>query len=131
MKVSIFESQSADVYGKKVGVGLAVQLVGDTLFLYFSRTIYAPLVHEPTKLRVVVTVLSYAIIASVVAAAFQTETVGLAIGVGAVLGVWVFASFDLTVLAARGDYPIKTAVLDMIYGCVITSVLFAAQHAVS
>ena len=131
MGVSVFGEQSFETYGKKVGVGFAVQIVSDMLFLYFAKRLYAPIIHEPKKARIVVAALTYAIMASVVAASFQAKTIWSAMGVGALVGAWVSAGFDLSIVGARGDYPIWAAVTDVAYGSLITSLLFAAQHAVS
>ncbi|MBM3907665.1 MAG: DUF2177 family protein [Gemmatimonadetes bacterium] len=61
-----------------------------------------------------------AIVVLCVKPALERESVGYAVALGALFGLAAYAAFDLTSLALLKDFPVKGAVVDLIWGTVLT-----------
>jgi uncharacterized membrane protein len=74
-------------------------------------------------------IFTHAVVASFTTSPIHTHTAGEAYGVGAWLGVWVFAAYNITTFAAtRTKYPLKSVGWDMLYGTTTSGLLCLFQH---
>lgn len=61
----------------------------------------------------------------------EAGNVGYAAVLGALLGFLCYATYDLTSLAVIRDYSVRIAIVDMIWGAVLTACVAAAACAVA
>jgi uncharacterized membrane protein len=61
-----------------------------------------------------------AIVVLCVKPGLERDSVGHAVGLGALFGLAAYAAFDLTSLALLKDFPVKGAIVDLIWGTVLT-----------
>jgi len=71
-----------------------------------------------------------AIVVLCVKPGLERDSVGRAVALGAVFGLAAYASFDLTSLALLKDFPLKVAVVDLIWGTVLTATVSGATTAI-
>jgi uncharacterized membrane protein len=62
-----------------------------------------------------------AIVVLCVKPALERGSVGHAVALGAMFGLAAYAAFDLTSLALLKDFPVKGAIVDLIWGTVLTA----------
>jgi uncharacterized membrane protein len=62
-----------------------------------------------------------AIVVLCVKPGLERDSVGRAVALGALFGLAAYAAFDLTALALLKDFPVKGAVVDLIWGTVLTA----------
>lgn len=60
--------------------------------------------------------------------ALEEGSFGLAVGYGALLGLLMYATYDLTNLATLKKWKVKLTIVDMIWGAVLTSVVTALAY---
>ncbi len=54
----------------------------------------------------------------------------VALGLGALLGLVAYATYDLTNLATLKGFPVKIVIVDLVWGTVLTATVAAATYAV-
>jgi uncharacterized membrane protein len=62
-----------------------------------------------------------ALVVFVVGPAFERRSLAQAVGLGAFFGLAAYATFDLTSLALIRDFPLRVAVVDLIWGAVLSA----------
>jgi uncharacterized membrane protein len=67
-----------------------------------------------------------ALVVFVAAPAVERDSVGRAIGYGALLGLAAYAAFDLTGLALLRDFPVSAAIVDLAWGTFLSATVSAA-----
>jgi len=60
--------------------------------------------------------------------ALEKQSIGRAVLLGALFGFFAYATYDLTNLATLKDWPLKVAVVDMIWGMVLTGSVAAGSY---
>ena len=60
--------------------------------------------------------------------AMEKQSLGRAVLLGALFGFFAYATYDLTNFATLKDWPLKVAVVDMIWGMVLTASVAAASY---
>jgi uncharacterized membrane protein len=70
-----------------------------------------------------------AIVVLCVKPGLERDSVGRAVALGALFGLAAYAAFDLTALALLKDFPVKGAVVDLIWGTVLTATVSGAAAA--
>lgn len=70
-----------------------------------------------------------AIVVLCVKPGLERDSVGRAVALGAMFGLAAYAAFDLTALALLKDFPVKGAVVDLIWGTVLTATVSGAATA--
>ena len=71
-----------------------------------------------------------AIVVLCVKPGLERDSVGRAAALGALFGLAAYAAFDLTSLALLKDFPLKGAVVDLIWGTVLTATVSGATTAI-
>lgn len=99
----------------------------------FYKSQLGPLLLE--KPNMVAAVLFYVIfvIGVVVFAVMPAVAAGdwkLALGLGALLGLVTYATYDLTNLATLKDFPVKVVIVDLIWGVVLTGTVATLTYLV-
>lgn len=99
----------------------------------FYKTQLGPLLLE--KPNMIAAILFYIIyvIGIVVFALMPALAAGdwkIALGLGALLGLVAYATYDLTNLATLKDFPVKVVIVDLIWGTVLTGTVAALSYAV-
>jgi uncharacterized membrane protein len=72
-----------------------------------------------------------ALVVFVVQPALEKQSVARAAMMGAFFGLAAYAAFDLTCLALFKDFPVKAAVVDLIWGTSLSAVVGAATTAIA
>lgn len=98
---------------------------------------------RPKPVVAIVCAVAYATLASACAMVFVAKTPGDAMAAGALVGVWVFGAYNITMVAMTptnsstssntcsvSSYPMLAVFIDTAYGTFATSMLFFAQHTV-
>jgi uncharacterized membrane protein len=67
-----------------------------------------------------------AIVVLCVKPGLERDSVGRAAALGALFGLAAYAAFDLTSLALLKDFPLKVAVVDLLWGTVLTATVSGA-----
>jgi uncharacterized membrane protein len=60
--------------------------------------------------------------------ALEKQSMGRAVLLGAFFGFFAYATYDLTNFATLKDWPLKVAIVDMIWGTVLTASVAAASY---
>lgn len=60
--------------------------------------------------------------------ALEKQSMGRAVLLGALFGFFTYATYDLTNFATLKGWPLKVAVVDMIWGMVLTASVAAASY---
>ena len=120
-------------YGPKLVVGAFVLLACDSVWLWGTyAAVYGPGIARPRGERAgVCCVLLYAVVASAVAAAVSADSAAEAAAAGAVLGLLVFAVFNITTYAMNSDWGRGVSAIDTAYGTAAWAALLAMQHIVT
>ena len=71
-----------------------------------------------------------AIIVFVVQPAIERQSLGRAVALGAFFGLTAYATYDLTSLALIRDFPTLVAVVDIVWGTVLTAAVSAAGYTI-
>jgi uncharacterized membrane protein len=71
-----------------------------------------------------------AIVVLCVKPGLERDSIGRAAALGALFGLAAYAAFDLTALALLKDFPLKGAVVDLMWGTVLTASVSAATTAI-
>ena len=71
-----------------------------------------------------------AIVVLCVKPGLERDSVGRAAALGAIFGLAAYAAFDLTSLALLKDFPLKVAIVDLIWGTVLTATVSGATTAI-
>jgi uncharacterized membrane protein len=71
-----------------------------------------------------------AIVVLCVKPGLERDSVGRAAALGALFGLAAYAAFDLTSLALLKDFPLKVAVVDLIWGTVLTATVSGVTTAI-
>ncbi len=72
-----------------------------------------------------------AVVVLCVQPAIERQSLGRAVGLGALFGLAAYAAFDLTSLALLKDYPLKIALVDLAWGTVLTGSVSATAFLVA
>ena len=132
MFVTFLSHFDEEVYFVKLFAGFAVQASSDLVFLYCTKRMYKPIMDaNPAWQRRIPAFIVYPLVASAVSGLFECDSLLSAAASGSVIGFWVFSAFDITLWAIQRRYPTGTAVIDVIYGSCLTSVMFLVQKGVS
>ena len=117
-------------YWASVFFGCAVLLLCDGLwFLGTYNCLYAACIKSPRRQSVrVACVVCYALVASVVASTVTAATDSEAAFTGALLGMIVFFTFNVTTYGISSDYDGCVAIIDTLYGTIAWTVLLVVQH---
>lgn len=67
-----------------------------------------------------------ALVVFVAAPAVERQSVGRAVGYGALFGLAAYAAFDLTGLALLKDFPLSAAIVDLAWGAFLSATVSAA-----
>jgi uncharacterized membrane protein len=62
--------------------------------------------------------------------ALEAGSLARAVALGAFLGLFAYATFDLTCLALFRDFPVVVAAVDMVWGTVLSASVSAASYGV-
>ncbi len=62
--------------------------------------------------------------------AIEKRSLATAAMTGALFGLAAYAAFDLTGLALLKDFPMRAAVIDLVWGTVLATVVSVVQHVV-
>lgn len=60
--------------------------------------------------------------------AFEAESLATAVGLGALLGLLMYATYDLTNLATLKKWKVKLTIVDMTWGAVLTGAVTAIAY---
>ena len=60
--------------------------------------------------------------------AMEIQSLGRAVLFGALFGFFAYATYDLTNFATLKDWPLKVAIVDIIWGMVLTASVAAASY---
>lgn len=71
-----------------------------------------------------------AIVVLCVKPGLERDSIGRAAALGALFGLAAYAAFDLTSLALLKDFPLKVAVVDLIWGTVLTATVSGVTTAI-
>ena len=63
--------------------------------------------------------------------AVERQSLGRAIGLGALFGLAAYAAFDLTSLALLKDFPLAVAAVDLAWGTVLTGSVCGASYLIA
>lgn len=99
----------------------------------FYKTQLGPLLLEkPNMIAAIVFYIIY-VIGIVVFAVMPAVAAGdwkVALGLGALLGLVAYATYDLTNLATLKGFPLKIVIVDLIWGTVLTATVATATYTV-
>jgi len=121
---------------KLYGIGLVAFLAIDLVWLgVVAKGLYQKHLGHlmRTDVQWVPAVLFYmifvaAIVVFVVQPAIERQSLTRAIGMGAFFGFAAYATFDLTCMALFKDFPASIAVIDLIWGAVLTASVSAVVY---
>ncbi len=100
-----------------------------------ARSFYVPklghlMAEEPNFMIAALFYLFYAVAVAILASmqGFNQSSLGVALGLGAVLGMAAYGTYDFTNLATLKDWPVVVTVVDIIWGTVVTSASAAGGY---
>lgn len=108
---------------------LATLLVLDAIWLGLTaRSFYVPrlghlMAEEPNFYIAAIFYLFYAVAVVILASmqGHERDSLGVALGLGAVLGMAAYGTYDFTNLATLKDWPVTVTVVDIVWGTVVTA----------
>ena len=121
-----------DNYVYRLLLGTFVIIFSDSLWLSCTYDyVYKPGI-KSGRGKVVggVGILLYALMSSAVAATIIADSVENAAAVGAMFGMVVFATFNITTFGINANWEIPMGCIDTVYGTVSWAVLFAVQYSI-
>lgn len=115
---------------------LATLLVLDVIWLGLTaRSFYVPklghlMAENPNFYIAAIFYLFYAAAVVILASmqGFDRSSLGVAVGLGAVLGMAAYGTYDFTNLATLKDWPVVVTVVDIIWGTVLTAATAAGGY---
>lgn len=123
---------------KLYGAGLLVLFAVDLLWLgvvakdFYSRHLSTLMRPDVRWAPAVLFYLLYvaAVIVFVVQPALEKQSLARALLLGAFFGLTAYSTFDLTSLALIRDFPTRVAVVDIVWGTFLTTLVSAAAYGV-
>lgn len=121
---------------KLYGIATVVFFAVDFIWLakvarpFYRRHLDQFLAQEPILLAAGLFYLIYiaGIIVFAVLPGLEANSLARTLALGAFLGFFAYATFDLTALALFDGFPIQVAIVDMIWGTVLTGTVSAATY---
>ncbi len=124
---------------KQYGIAVVVFLVTDLIWLGFvARSFYQTQMGHLMRAQVnwIAAIVFYlvfvaGIVVFAVAPAIERQSVLHAVGLGALLGLVTYSAYDLTNLATLEGFPLKVALVDLVWGTVLCATVSTATFLVS
>ena len=122
--------REAPHYWSSVLFGCLLLFVADLLwFCGVYQCVYAAHIPSPRRLWVrIAAVVCYGVVGSFFAATFNASTASDAASAGALLGMVIFLTFNVTMYGISSDYGGGVALLDTLYGTTVWAALLVVQH---
>ena len=126
------QSDAPPEWWKKFLIGIPIIVALDVVWIgILMRSMYKEHIKKARRFSVQIGgFVTYAIVASAIAAFFDSDDSDSVVATGSLMGFWVFFVFNLTTYATNADWPLYVAVLDTTYGTAQGLILFLVQHAI-